>query len=109
MIFYVVIYKVLKTFELIAISRLIHINTNDTECADVVRAKWCEISFTLQGSITEIILKEHQSYYSHVCQYAITWLLHIPIGVTQMLPKIVLMRNLLPNFCLRKYHGFPKG
>ena len=64
------------------ISCTIHINTNVTECADVVRAKWCEISFTLQGSITEIILKEHQSYYSHVCQYAITWLLHIPICVT---------------------------
>ena len=71
-----------ETFELIAISRLIHFNTNVTEYAVAVRAKWCEISFTLQGSITEIILKEHQSYYSHVCQYAITWLLHIPICVT---------------------------
>ena len=80
--FYVAVNDILKTLELIVISRLIHINTDVTECAVAVRAKWCEISFTLQGSIIEIILKEHQSYYSHVCQYAITWLLHIPICVT---------------------------
>ena len=46
--FYVAVNDILKTLELIVILRLIHINTDVTECAVAVRAKWCEISFTLQ-------------------------------------------------------------
>ena len=49
--FYVAVNDILKTLELIVISRLIHINTHVTECAVAVRAKWCEISFTLQRVI----------------------------------------------------------